>query len=298
MCLRVAAVLFLMSSLGGLVFAQSGLRGLTEVPLTSISDRTVTPLGTAALAIRPGEWKHAETANFVYHFFHSFIATPVSIEAEFYYRFIAKDLDRETAQWERKCHVFIFEKPEDWRTFQASAHLDPWTGGIHSRGELFIVRDPSFKFKGDSLAHETAHLVIDRFFGSGVPLWLNEGYAEYVGQRAYAIYYRARGYNARPRSSPMAPADVMPLSQLTGLVSYPADPKQVGDFYNQSERLVRFLAADGGAHFVTFVDALAKGNRIDSALWKAFGARFPSLEAIGREFTLYASKDHAPDSER
>ena len=36
------------------------------------------------------------------------------------------------------------------------------------------------KWKGNTLGHEVTHLVVDRFFGAGVPLWLNEGYAEYA----------------------------------------------------------------------------------------------------------------------
>lgn len=265
---------------------------LPEVPLSSLTDKSTTALGTAALAIRREEWKHAETPNFIYHFFEHHIAAQVAIEAEYYYRFMAKDLDRETASWERKCHVFIFERPEDWRTFQTAGHLDPWTGGIHSRGELFIVRNPAFKWKGHSLAHEIAHLVIDRFFGAGIPLWANEGYAEYAGMRAYATYFRLRGYNARPTSQGIAPTDFLPLAKLTGLEAYPSDVKEVGTFYDESERLVRFFSAEGKPQFVMFLEALGKGSRFDSALAKGFGSRFPSLEGLEREFKTYASKDY------
>jgi hypothetical protein len=271
---------------------QPGLNSLPEIPFTSLSSQTVSSMGAAALAIRKDEWKHAETPNFIHHFFRSFIATPVSVEAEFYYRFIARDLGRNTAAWERKCHVFIFERPEDWQRFQTVAHLDPWSGGIHSRGELFIVRNPAFRFKGHSLAHETTHLVIDRFFGANVPLWVNEGYAEYAGQRAYCAFLRARGMNARPGSQPIAPADYIPLGQLADFVSYPENLKQVDTFYDESHRLVRFLSGNNGQQFVIFLDALAKGSRTESALWKAFGGRFPGLDAVEREFKSYASKDY------
>ena len=173
---------------------------LREVPLQALSDRNFTPLAQAALTIRPTEWKHAETANFVYHYFHSFIAAPVAVEAEFYYRVISKDLEKDTTQWERKGHVFIFETDEDWAAFQKKGALDPWTGGIHSGGSLFLKRDPQMKFKGNTLGHEITHLVLDRFFGSGIPLWLNEGYAEYASTICYAAFNRARGYSARPLS--------------------------------------------------------------------------------------------------
>ena len=70
---------------------------LKEVPFQSLSDRNLTPLGQAAMTIHPNDWKHAETTNFIYHFFHGFIAAPVSVEAEFYYRVISKDLEKDDA---------------------------------------------------------------------------------------------------------------------------------------------------------------------------------------------------------
>src|ERR1044072_3474175 len=90
-----------------------GDTALREVPVQALSDRSFTPLAQAALSIRPKEWKHAETANFIYHYFHSYIAAPVAVESEFYYRVISKDLEKDTTQWERKCHIFVFETNAD-----------------------------------------------------------------------------------------------------------------------------------------------------------------------------------------
>src|SRR5260221_229993 len=165
---------------------------LAEVAFNQLSSRNLLRLGQAALAIRTSEWKHAESANFIYHFFHGYVAAPVSVEVEFYYGVIARELDKDTTQWERKSHIFIFETPEDWAQFVRNGALDPWTGGAHAGGELFIRRDPQFKFKGNTLGHEVAHLVVDRFFGSNVPLWLNQGFAEYVSRRCYGSVQRAR----------------------------------------------------------------------------------------------------------
>ena len=64
-------------------------------------------------------------------------------------------------------------------------------------------------------------------------------------------------------------------------------------FYGESEKLVRFLAATDKQQFLAFFDALAHGNKFESALWKTFGARFPSLDALDREFKEDAAKDHA-----
>ena len=56
----------------------------------ALSQRDPNPLSEKALAIHPEQWKHAETEHFIYHFVHSYVATPVSVEAEFHYRVIAK----------------------------------------------------------------------------------------------------------------------------------------------------------------------------------------------------------------
>jgi hypothetical protein len=268
--------------------AGTGLDELKEVNFAALSNPYITPLGTAALSIRPTEWKHAETDNFIYHYFHGFVATPVSVEAEFYYRVIAKDLGKDTSHWERKAHIFIFEQPADWKAFQTKGNLDPWTGGIHAHGELFIQRDPAFKFKGNTLGHETAHLVIDRFYGSNVPIWLNEGYAEYISRVAYASYYRARGYDSHPRTETLAPAAYLPLAQLTNLLTYPSDVRQVVAFYTESEKLVRFLNSVDKTKFQELLQALASGRMMDSALYGAYGSRFASLAALEAEFQPYA----------
>lgn len=265
---------------------------LPQIALSRLSDRNITPLGQAALGIRPNDWKHSETENFVYHFFQSFIATPVSVEAEYYYRVIAKELGKDTTQWERKCHVFIFENPEDWAAFQGKASLDPWTGGICAGGELFIQRDPARKWKGSTLGHEIDHLVVHRFFGAGLPLWLKEGHAEYAASRGYAAYHRLRGYRSRPNAQAVDPAHFIPLLALANALTYPRDIKEVEVFYDESERLVRFLCGVNKAGFALFFDALSKGNQLENALAKGFPGRFISLDALEHEFKEYATKEH------
>jgi len=292
MMFRSAILALVLAAIPGVVRAQS--TEFREVAFSQLSDRNVAGLGQAALGIRAAEWKHAESAHFVYHFFQSFVAGPVAVEAEFYYGSIARDLARDTAQWERKCHIFIFERPEDWQSFQKRGQLDPWTGGLHAQGELFIVRNPQYKWKGHTLGHEVTHLVIHRFFGNGVPRWLNEGFAEYAGVRGYAAFHRARGFSSRPTSRAVDPARFIPLAQLTALLDYPADTEAVLTFYHESERLVRFLVAAEKRGFGLFLEAIAQGNRMETALSKGFGSRFPSLEVLEREFKAYATKDHAP----
>src|SRR5690349_23644687 len=97
---------------------------LSEVEFSSLSQRDPNPLGEKALAIHPDQWKHAETEHFIYHFVHDYVATPVSVEAEFHYRVVAKEIERDEPPGDIKSHIYIFENPQEWREFQALGKLE------------------------------------------------------------------------------------------------------------------------------------------------------------------------------
>ena len=287
-----AALLFLCASLPAEEPPSTG--PVAEMPFERLSDRGLTGLGQKALKIRPGEWKHAETTHFIYHFFDSPMASVVSVEAEFSYRVIATELGKDTSTWERKCHLFLFDDADDWKAFQQFGGLDPWTGGIHSEGALFVRRNPGWKSENATLPHEITHLVIYRFFGPGIPLWLNEGFAEYAAARCRASFYRARGYNARPRANSVKEGQYLPVSELTSAMTYPTEDARVAAFYEESQKLVRFLCTADRNGFLTFLEAMGKGALFETAARNYFGNRFLNLEAVEREFKTYATSPLIP----
>jgi hypothetical protein len=262
---------------------------LTEVEFSQLSQRDLNPLGEIALSIKPEQWKHGETEHFIYHFVHSYVATPVSIEAEFHYRVAAKELEREQPHGDIKSHIYIFEDPEQWHQFQAFGNLEPWTGGIHSQGSLFIQRNPKYKFTNNALGHEIVHLVVHRFYSEGVPCWLNEGLAQYISKAATASYQRARGYIAKPHSDAISGEDLIPLAALTVMTCPPND--RIAIFYDESERLVRFLASSDKPAFLPFLDALGRHQPFETALARFFPARFPTIAALEEKFREYAAKE-------
>ncbi len=161
-----AAVAFITMSIAQLLAQDlpiTELNSLPEVEFTRLSQRDPNPLGEKALAIHPEQWKHAETDHFIYHFVHGYVVTPISVEAEFHYRVVAKELQRDQPPTDIKSHVYIFERPEEWQQFQVFGKLEPWSGGIHSAGSLFIQRNPTYKFSNNLLGHEIVHLILHRF---------------------------------------------------------------------------------------------------------------------------------------
>ena len=262
---------------------------LPEIEFSQLSQRDPNPLGEKALAIHPEHWKHAETEHFIYHFVHGYVATPVSVEAEFHYRVIAKELERAQPAGDIKSHIYIFERPEEWQEFQAFGKLEPWSGGIHSAGSLFVQRNPAYKFSNNLLGHEIVHLVLHRFYTDGIPCWLDEGFAQFISKDAHASYERARGYAAKPHSEAISSQDLIPLSILTATTHPPSDRVRI--FYDESERLVRFLAATDKPSFLGLLDALARHQPLETVLPRLYSGRFANIAVLEEKFREYASKD-------
>ena len=262
---------------------------LPEIEFSQLSQRDPNPLGEKALAIHPEQWKHAETEHFIYHFVHSYVATPVSVEAEFHYRVIAKELEREQPAGDIKSNIYIFERPEEWQEFQAFGKLEPWSGGIHSAGSLFVQRNPAYKFSNNLLGHEIVHLLLHRFYTDGIPCWLDEGFAQFISKDAHASYERARGFAAKPHSEAIPSQDLIPPNILTATTHPPFDRVRI--FYDESERLVRFLAATDKPSFLGLLDALARHQPLETVLPRLYSGRFANIAALEEKFREYASKD-------
>ncbi|PYL64080.1 MAG: hypothetical protein DMF25_08370, partial [Verrucomicrobia bacterium] len=188
-----------------------------------------------------------------------------------------------------KSHIYIFESPEQWQQFQAFGKLEPWTGGIHSQGSLFIQRNPKYKFSGNLLGHEIVHLIVHRLYSDGIPCWLNEGLAQYISKAAYASYQRARGYISKPHSEAIATEDLIALPTLTALTLPPTD--RVTTFYDESERLVRFLVSTDKPDFLALLDALGRHQPFEIALPRAYVGTFPDFSVLEQKFREYAAKD-------
>ncbi len=267
---------------------------LVEKQLTKLSDSSVSALGQQALAIREKDWKHGETDHFIYHYFTPLIGEPAAVESEFFYSAIAQELKKDTTQWERKGQIYIFEEDADWDLFKSTSAVEKWSGGVHSGGDIFLRREPMLGnvTPGPGLAHELTHLIVFRFFGAGIPLWLNEGLAENTASHWYSTFWRMRGYSSRPRSYAVKEESYLPLSALTSAAAYPVDAEHVLPFYFESERLVRFLSIADRPGFLEFLDSMARGKRFDTSIEKGFGRKFFNVDALEKAFKPYATDEN------
>jgi hypothetical protein len=81
----------------------------------------------------------------------------------------------------------------------------------------------------------------------------------------------------------------MPLNMLIAQTHPPSD--RVHLFYDESERLVRFLAATDKPSFLTLLDALARHQPLETVLPRVYSGRFANVSVLEENFREYASKD-------
>ena len=128
-----------------------------------------------------------------------------------------------------------------------------------------------------------------RFYASGIPCWLDEGFAQYASKSAHASYLKARGYISKSHAQAIAISDLMPLSHLMALTTPPSDRVEI--FYDESERLVRFLAGTDKPTFLALLDALARHQPFAAAFARTYAGKFASTAIMEQQFREYATKD-------
>jgi len=261
---------------------------LVEKPFNQLSNQEVDPLGQKALAIRPGEWKHAETDNFILHYRRVTEAKKVAREVEYDIWFVATSLGARKEQYAKKSHVFIFEDDKEWQDFLAQTTVPVWAASFAHGDNLYLsLRNTGTGTPFDSrmLAHETTHAVVSRLYpGTHWPLWLNEGLAEYMGAASVA----ARKNQTIKRHEHTLNFAAMSLDQIQELKEYPQDPVQVAELYETSEKLIRFIMTElPKDRFTQFIDSVLGGKTLKDALLYVYPDKLASYDDFEKKYARF-----------
>jgi len=261
---------------------------LAEKAWNALSDQEVSPLGMKALAINPQKWRHAETEHFIIHFRRMTEAQKVAREVEFDLWFVAKTLQAPPERYAKKSNVYVFEDTSEWKAFLAQSGAPIWAGSFANGDDLFLnVRgsDNGNHFDSKTLAHETTHAVVARLYpGRAWPLWLSEGFAEYMGGASVA----ARTHQSVRRHQEFLYGAEMPLDQMLALKQYPTDEMTVGQLYQSAEKLVRFLFNElPPERFPKFADAMMNGETLDAALASIYGDKVKDFTTFQRRYDRF-----------
>ena len=262
---------------------------LEEVEFEQLSNVEMGENGTVALGIERDKWRHAETPNFILHFRRVTEAKKVAREVEYDLWFVAEAMLATPDQYQKKSHVFIFEDAEEWKFFLTHLPDVPsWSASFAYGDELFLnIRKKSGPehFDSKTLAHECTHAVVARLYpGKRWPLYLNEGFAEYMGSASVA----ARKNQRVQRHQDELQFAQLTLDQLISLAAYPDDEGEVTALYQSSEKLVRYLYTKyAPAAFPRFVEALLEGTPFQDAVMKIYGEKAGTYEKFVEGFNRF-----------
>ena len=248
---------------------------LVEKKFEQLSNQKISDDGRKALAINPEKWRHAETDNFIVHYRRVTEAQKVVREVEYDLWYVATALNTTRDKYSRKSHVYVFEDEDEWKKFmEVSSIPTKWAVSYAHGDELFLnIRGggnsgPGTSFDSHTLAHETTHAVIARIYpGKRFPLWLNEGFAEYMGGASVAS---RKGISTKHFERDLRNAE-MPLDRLMKIDEYPTGETEIRQLYQTSEKFVRFLMTDFPKDRIArFVETVLNGSDPQSAVLEVY----------------------------
>ena len=259
---------------------------LQERTWEQLPQQSVSMTGSNALAIKKEQWKHAETENFILHFRRVGDANAVAAEVEFDLWFVARELGASKEQYARKSHVYIFKDEREWQKFLEQTNQPKWFQSFAMRDELFLnVAAGGGAIDSESLAHETTHAVVARLYGHRRwPLWLSEGFAEYMGRASVAT----RHSRSLRRNQDALLSARLTVAELTATSRYPTVRTEVHQLYESAEKLVRYLCNKYPKElFPRFVDRILAGETATAALVAIYGAEFQDMASFERKFARF-----------
>lgn len=251
--------------------AETGRVELAEVAAADMDGALLSELGRRVLAAREYRWRHGQTPHFVIHFENGIFAAKVARMAESFHAYIAGDLQVATDRLAGRSHIFIFRNAADWKTFLESYHRGgmEWSASMVNGPLMYLQQMGDAASSAGMLGHEMTHLVMNRFVEGSLPLWLNEGAAEWYSEFAYAAF---KGIKKSKRAQFLGLRSTYPVEDLLAATAYPTDTRKVHEFYSTAKHVVGFLQLEHPPErFLPFLQDLAGGADVGSALRDRYG---------------------------
>lgn len=265
----------------------------------------------SGLTFAKQDWAQISSDHFIVYYkdTDNSFANDVSRKAEEYYNSIADDLGyvrySNFWKWDKRVKIYIYP---DHVSYLAATDQQGWSHGIANYNKKEII---SYAWGKDFLAallpHEMAHLIFRDFVGfkSDIPLWLDEGVAQWAetdlkAERLTRIKQQARQNILLPIQA-MIDLDIRTIKadQQISIEAMALDDGRipllemdgnalVNIYYLQSFSLVGFLIERYGSDsFVTFSRHLRDGKPIGDALKFTYPQQVRSIEDLEKQWKQY-----------
>ena len=135
-------------------------------------------------------------------------------------------------------NIFIVKSPKEFK-FYSQSSLPDWTGAAYlSTQDIILLKKPvgekpKLNFERDFL-HELSHLYFEKkFHGVNIPVWYNEGLAEYLSGKKIDLH------SGLILSNAIWAKTIIPLNAIDSLLSFPQQKAELT--YVQSLSAVLFI---------------------------------------------------------
>jgi len=134
--------------------------------------------------------------------------------------------------------VFVIDQEADWDRILQAAGNRVEGAALHIGREIYLRRSAEGSTPWIDIPHELVHFRLWQTHGGRLPLWLEEGLAQYMGWELARRYQLARGLELERELPALAPEHLLPWEEMMQWSAYPAGPAALMAFYRQSEELV------------------------------------------------------------
>lgn len=143
----------------------------------------------------------------------------------------------------RPARIFVVGDREVWNRVLRGADRRKDSIAIQAEDEIFLLREPDAPADPARLPHELVHLKLWRRFGDRVPLWLDEGLATHLGQRAAERVARESRTPVHPNKARYPSVQLRTPAEIQAVRSY---AEVNAAFYRQAAEMVAVAARRTG----------------------------------------------------
>ena len=268
--------------------ARDADKGADEKRFALKDDKDTARSNIAKKLLSKGNWFLRESEYFSIFYRDLSQAKIVGDKAEYYFEKIVYDLGYEKdLKWDKKCQVFIVESTDKWKDFLKGVGFNSdLIGGFvpnYGEKEMFLCAI-SDGYLALTFPHELTHLIFKDIAGKNtIPLWLNEGLANYEASLTSIS-------NELLTKSIKQGMHIL-LGDLLRIAAYPEGKEARELFYAQSEKLVEFLIAQYGREkFRKFCDLTLKDKAFKDVISVVYAKDFKDIEDFNIKLVEYIVK--------
>ncbi len=244
-------------------------------------------MGCLAFSLQAQDWQELKGDHFIIYFVQDEkFASEVLSKSEKYYRDIASDLGYQRYSsfwtWDNRAKIYIYPDKE---SFLAASGQQGWSEGMADYTTKSISSYAWHEgFTDALLPHEITHLIFRDYVGfkGEIPLWLDEGVAQWMEPRKREVVKAAVG-------------ELLGQGKLFSVAALlKMDVRQVQDadlartFYIQAMSLVEFLITEYSAdQFISFCRQLRDGKSFEEALRFSYPTSIRTVSDLEAEWRSY-----------